>query len=80
MDDSGRVLSKRYALTGRDCGYPDTLLRIEAMLRRVEKEAGINITGIGVGSTGPVGPFSGACGNIDLLLLWHGANLVEDLA
>lgn len=50
------------------------------MLRTVAKEAGINITGIGVGSTGPVDPLSGAYGDLDLLPLWHGANLVENLA
>ncbi len=80
VDDSGRALCKRYAATGSDCHYLEALPRVEAMLREVEKEAAIKITGIGIGSTGPVDPLSGAYGDIDLLPLWHGANLVEDLA
>ncbi len=79
LDDTGRVLSKRSAATGSSCSYPDALGRIESMLRSAEKEAGASITGIGIGSTGPVDPFTGQFGDIDLLPLWRDANLVEDL-
>jgi glucokinase len=50
------------------------------MLRRASREAGVEISGIGIGSTGVVHPDSGAFGDVDLLPGWQGNNPVQDLA
>jgi glucokinase len=50
------------------------------MLRRTSQDAGAEISGIGIGSTGVVYPDSGAFGDVDLLPGWQGNNPVQDLA
>jgi len=50
------------------------------MLRRTSHDAGAEISGIGIGSTGVVYPGSGAFGDVDLLPGWQGNNPVRDLA
>jgi len=50
------------------------------MLRRTSRDAGVEISGIGIGSTGVVYPGSGAFGDVDLLSGWQGNNPVQDLA
>jgi glucokinase len=56
------------------------LEQIRAMLRKAAHDAGAKITGIGIGSTGPVDPFSGRFGEVDFLPHWRGKNPVRDLA
>src|SRR5258708_39486638 len=50
------------------------------MLRQTSRDAGVEISGIGIGSTGVVHPESGAFGDVDLLPGWQGNNPVQDLA
>src|SRR5258708_15420815 len=48
------------------------LVRMIDMLRRTSRDAGVEISGIGIGSTGVVYPGSGAFGDVDLLPGWQG--------
>jgi glucokinase len=50
------------------------------MLRKVSSDAGTDISGIGIGCTGPVDPFSGEIGEVDFFPLWKGENPVADLS
>jgi glucokinase len=61
-------------------GYSDGLERMIGMLRKTARDAGVEISGIGIGSTGMVYPFSGAIGDADFLPGWQGNNPVKDLA
>jgi glucokinase len=80
VDDAGRVLSRLDGPTNGERGYPDGLARIEAMLREAAQQAGVAISGIGIGSTGMVYPSTGAYGDVDFLPTWKGCNPVNDLS
>jgi glucokinase len=80
VDDDGNVLSKLESPTDASLGYANGLERIAAMLRETAHAGAMKISGIGIGSTGPVNPFTGAFGDVDFLPHWRGKNLVEDLA
>src|SRR5690242_16358052 len=80
VDDSGKVLSRLESPTDAPAGYANGLARMIEMLRRTSRNAGVEITGIGIGSTGVVHPGSGAFGDVDLLPGWQGNNPVQDLA
>jgi glucokinase len=79
VDESGRVLSKMEAPTQAGLGYSDGLGRIAGMLRETARSAGVEISGIGIGATGPVHPFTGVFGDVDFLPGWEWKNPVEDL-
>jgi glucokinase len=79
VSDSGEVLSQRVSPT--DAGsYTNGLATIVDMLRETARAAGVEITGIGIGSTGPLDPITGRLGEVDFLPGWHGQNPVEDLS
>ena len=80
VDDKGVVLSRMEAPTGPDSDYPSALDSITAMLRRTAQQAAAEITGIGIGSTGPVDPFTGEFGEVDFLPAWRHKNPVRDLS
>ena len=80
VDDQGRVASSSASPTGSDSEYARGLDMIVAMLRDSARSGGAEISGIGIGSTGPVDPFSGAFGEVDFLPKWRGKNLVNDLS
>src|SRR5262249_24889421 len=80
VDNLGTVLAKRETPTGITSRYEEGLKNIVAMLREAAKSAGTEITGIGIGSTGPVDPFTGEFGEVDFLPGWRGKNIVRDLA
>jgi glucokinase len=79
VDDRGKVLLASESPTGFDCDYPRGLHVIASMLKDLTKALGVEISGIGVGSTGPVEPFTGEFGEVDFLPQWRGKNLVKDL-
>jgi glucokinase len=79
VDDRGVVLSKMETPTHGERGYADGLARITGMLREVARRAGTEISGIGIGSTGWVYPFTGEFGDVDFLPAWKGCNPVKDL-
>ena len=79
VDSQGKVLSWRESPTGYDCEYMSGLELIVGMLKDVERQAGLQLSGVGIGSTGPVDPFTGDFGELDFLPRWHGHSLVRDL-
>jgi glucokinase len=79
VDPAGRVLSRVESPTAPDAGYSKARDRIASMLREVSASAGAEITGIGIGSTGPVYPFSGEFGDVNFFPSWRGENPVRDL-
>ncbi|HEY6768696.1 MAG TPA: ROK family protein [Candidatus Sulfotelmatobacter sp.] len=79
VDENGQVLSRKESPT--DAGsYGNGLAMIASMLRETARTAEVEITGIGIGATGPVDPFTGKFGEVDFLPGWRGQNPVEDLA
>lgn len=80
VDDTGRVLSRAESPTDAERGYKGAFARIEQMLRVTSHAAGQEITGIGIGSTGPIDPFTGEFGEVNFFPNWRGENLVSDLA
>lgn len=79
VDSDGRVLSRLESPTAPDKGYANALDRIVNMLRAASSSAGAEITGIGIGSTGPVDPFTGEFGAVNFFPNWQGQNPVRDL-
>lgn len=79
VDNSGRVLAQTQAPTNPE-SYSDSLALIVRMLRETAQKSGVEITGIGIGSTGPVDPVNGEFGDVDFLPGWRGKNPVTDLA
>ena len=80
VDDDGKVMSKVESPTDVSLVYANGLDRIAGMLRETAHTAGMKISGIGIGSTGPVNPFTGAFGDVDFIPQWRGKNLAEDLS
>lgn len=79
VDDDGRVLARRETPTSADLGYAKALERTADLLRQAAQAASAEITGIGIGSTGPVDPFTGEIGDVNFLPGWQGSKIVEDL-
>src|SRR5580704_3249248 len=80
IDDEGRVLARRECPTGADLGYSLGLSNIQEMLRDTARSAKVQISGIGIGSTGPVFPLTGEFGDVTFLPKWKAYNPVKDLA
>ena len=78
VDDNGRVLARQQSPTDSD-RYAAGIDAIARMLRETAQEARVEITGIGIGSTGPVDPIRGEFGDVDFLPGWRGKNPVRDL-
>jgi glucokinase len=79
VNDSGQVLSRKEMPTDGE-SYANGLAAIASMLRETARTAGVELAGIGIGSTGPVDPFSGRFGEVDFLPEWRGQNPGRDLA
>jgi len=79
VDDNGKVLARIQAPTDPD-RYADGVNLIARMLRETAAETCAELTGIGIGSTGPVDPIRGEFGDVDFLPGWRGKNLASDLA
>jgi glucokinase len=79
VTESGQVLARKESPTDT-ASYANGLSTIGGLLRETAQIAGVEITGIGIGSTGPVDPFTGKFGEVDFLPGWRGQNPVEDLA
>jgi len=79
VDNDGKVLARTQAPTDPD-QYSAAIDSIAGMLRETKKEAGVELTGIGIGSTGPVDPMRGEFGDVDFLPGWRGKGPVKDLA
>lgn len=79
VDRQGRVLARKESPTDPD-RYSEGLDSIARMLRETARSAGVRISGIGIGSTGPVNPFTGEFGDVDFLPGWRHKSPVKDLA
>ena len=79
VDDSGKVLARMQAPTDPN-RYDDAVDAITRMLRETTSKAGVELSGIGIGSTGPVDPIRGEFGDVDFLPGWRGKSPVNDLA
>jgi glucokinase len=79
VSDSGKVLSRMEAPTDPN-RYSDGIELIAHMLRKTAQRAGVGLSGIGIGSTGPVDPLRGEFGDVDFLPGWRGKSPVRDLA
>ncbi len=80
VDENGKVLATNEIVTGPESSYTAGLESIVGMLREMEQRARVEITGIGIGSTGPVDPLTGELGDLDFLPRWRRKNPVRDLA
>ena len=78
VDDDGKVLTRTQTPTDPD-RYDVAIDSIERMLRETSANVSMKLTGIGIGSTGPVDPSSGEFGDVDFLPGWRGKNPVRDL-
>jgi len=80
VDDEGRVRARLECPTDPDRGYSHALANIQRMLETTALTAKNQISGIGVGSTGPVDPITGEFGDVNFFPNWRGENLVKDIA
>ncbi len=78
VDEEGKVLSRVQAPTDPE-RYATSIQLIADMLRETCQSAGAQLTGIGIGSTGPVDPMRGEFGDVDFLPGWRGKSPVADL-
>jgi glucokinase len=78
--EDGTVLASRRGPTGIDSSYDDALANVKKLLLEVAEQSHMQITGIGIGSTGPIDPFTGEYGDLDHLPKWRSRNPVRDLA
>src|ERR1039458_311760 len=79
VTESGQVLARKESPTDA-ASYANSLATIAGLPRETAQLASVEITGIGIGSTGPGDPFTGKLGEVDFLPGWRGQNPVEDLA
>lgn len=80
VDDAGNVLAHRQCPTDAPRGYGNALGNMCRMLETIAGEIRCEITGIGIGSTGPVFPLTGEFGEVNFFPNWKGENLVRDLS
>ncbi len=79
VDEGGKVLARTQAPTDPN-RYRESIDLVARMLRETAQQANTQLTGIGIGSTGPVDPMKGEFGDVDFLPGWRGKSPVKDLA
>ena len=80
VEDQGEILARAETPTSPELGYAAALERTTGLLRQVAEQASRQITGIGIGCTGPIDPITGEIGNVNHFPEWEGENPVCDLA
>ena len=80
VDDEGKVWAQRQCPTAPERGYVHALGNIVEMLQATAAGANTQITGIGIGSTGPLFALTGEFGDVNFFPNWKGENPVRDLA
>src|SRR5207247_10732298 len=65
VDPEGKLLSRFESATQADGPYESALDRTATMLRAAMASTGANLQGMGIGSTGPVYPFTGETGHVN---------------
>src|SRR5579863_5476249 len=78
VDERGKVLARMQAPTDPE-RYSEGIELVARLLREMAQNTGVELTGIGIGSTGPVDPMRGEFGDVDFLPGWRGKNPVKDL-
>jgi glucokinase len=76
--EDGTVLQRHESPTEPEKGFDHAMQRIAAMLRDFSN-AGVTLSGIGVGCPGPLNPFTGEILDVGTLPGWQGGNLVDTL-
>jgi len=79
VNAGGQVLTRSQVPTNADAGYRRAIDSVVQRLRHAEKVTNQKITGIGIGSTGPVYPLTGEIGDVNFFPNWKGENPVKDL-
>jgi glucokinase len=79
VDPEGKLLFRCESATQGDGPYKSALERTAGMLRTAMDKTGTKLKGIGIGSTGPVYPFTGEIGDVSFFPNWRGENLVQDV-
>ena len=80
IDSDGKVLARQECPTNPDGGYANALRNITELLRATAQTSHVQISGIGIGSTGPVDPLAGEFGDVNFFPSWKGENPVKDLS
>jgi glucokinase len=80
VDDRGKVLSRVECPTDSARAYSSGLAQMIRLLRESAQIARVELSGVGIGSTGWVYPFTGEFGDVDFLPAWKGCNPVKDLS
>jgi glucokinase len=81
VDEAGRVLASRELPTPPLCERGrEGVGEVARALGELVKQRGASLAGIGIGSTGPVDPFTGIVGKADTIPGWNGVNLVEEFS
>jgi glucokinase len=80
VDDGGRVAARGTMLTGAAGSFEAAMRDAAALLERLLAETGVQLRAIGIGSTGPVDPETGAFGNVPFFPHWEGRSPAEFLA
>lgn len=79
VSDTGEVMQSTEWPTA--CSPPNETARtIAATLLRFMEGSSAALSGVGIACTGPVDPYTGVVGKVDLLPGWQGFNLVDTLA
>lgn len=69
VDDSGRLVQRREESTQPERGFASAVARMRTML------GDATLSGIAIGSTGPIDRHTGVYGKVDVLPGWEGADL-----
>jgi glucokinase len=77
IDAAGKVLAKEVHATQVAEGFDAAMQRVAGMLGSARERAGVELSGIGIGCTGPVDPLSGEIGSVEFLADWRGCNPVD---
>lgn len=80
VDDDGKVLARHECPTAPERGYANALGNIREMLQATATAAKTQVSGIGIGSTGPLDALTGEFGDVNFFPNWKGENPVKDLA
>lgn len=75
----GQVLAHQSLPTRPDQGPQDSVQRIAQTLITLTNSQSANLSGIGIGATGPVDPFTGRFGAVEFLTGWQGYDIVAAL-
>jgi glucokinase len=79
VDSNGKLLCRLESPTRADGPYRAAIDSTVTMLKSLIESSQTKLEGIGIGSTGPVDPFTGEIGDVNFFPHWRGENPVKDL-